>query len=121
MKSPHGEATPSKVWICGPILGAGKKGMEAFADARITLENLGYEVISPTDNEQIVRAGIAIVKFGKGVQDAFGEIFLQYMIYKLVEMIKCDYIYLLSGWDDAFESQIELLLATQIGMEALRD
>lgn len=93
-----------KVYISGPITGLPYKEIEkAFNEAEVMLQEKGYEVVNPLNNglprnstwREHMRAGLKL-------------------------LLDCDVIYMLDGWDNSKGAEIELKLAFDLCIKAIK-
>jgi hypothetical protein len=87
-----------RLYISGKITG-NEKYKEEFSDARIKLENAGYDVCDP-----------AAFEFPEDIPWADA------MKYDIIEMLKCDGIALLASWEESKGACIEAKLAKDLGI-----
>ena len=87
-----------KLYIAGPMTGYDDLNFPAFHQAKARLIEAGYEVVSPAD-----RGG--------------GEMsWAEYMKLDLKDMLDCDGIALLPGWEDSTGAGIEVDLGEILEM-----
>ena len=98
-----------KVFISGPMTGLSKEEYtRRFDDAEAMLKASGYKVINPSK--------FIICRYPK----LFG--FVSYrlgLLYDLLWLSTCDYIYLLDGWQDSNGSSTEEFFAFRTGIKRL--
>lgn len=93
-----------KVYLSGPITGREEKEYKAdFNNAELYLTGLGYDVINPT-SEVVIENGS----------------WEDYMKRDLVLLLRCDYIYLLDGWEYSKGARLEYNIACDVGITPLR-
>lgn len=85
------------------------KGM--FRTYQAQLEKEGYEVVNPLDV-----LACADNSCGEGPSDHTWECWLKY---DLIEMLKCDAIFMLPFWSRSRGARLEFSVATSVGMEVL--
>jgi len=84
------------VYISGPMTGYKDKNKQSFYEAEDFLRKLGFtDIINPAKLEQ------AKVDFSHA----------DYMRRDLVELLKCEYIYLLPGWENSKGATAEKFVA----------
>jgi hypothetical protein len=81
----------------------------AFAEAAKTMRGAGYEVVSPAELD--------------GAPPAAGEEkpWAEYMRRDLAELLKCDAILMLEGWENSTGARLELEVAQRLGMNVYID
>ena len=82
-----------KIYICGPISGQREESKKHFTDVEKQLIKKGYDVVNPHNIPH------------KDVDD-----WDQCMKEDIPEMLKCDMVFLLSGWWQSRGAQIEVNL-----------
>jgi hypothetical protein len=93
-----------KVYLSGPITGREEKDYKAdFNNTELYLTGLGYDVINPT-SEVVIENGS----------------WEDYMKRDLVLLLRCDYIYLLDGWEYSKGARLEYNIACDVGITPLR-
>lgn len=91
------------IYISGPISGRDlTERKETFAETRARLEAMGYGVCNPMDN------GLP--------EDASTREHMRRDIYMLMH---CDAIYMMKGWTHSKGCQVELEVATAIGLPVM--
>lgn len=93
-----------KVYISGPITGLLYEEVEkAFNEAEVRLQERGYEVVNPLKN-------------GLPRESTWNE----HMRADLKLLLDCDAIYMLDGWNNSKGAMIELKLAFDLCIPAIR-
>jgi|SRR5579872_6092898 len=92
-----------KVYIAGPMTGKPHHNFPAFDAAKQQLEALGYDVVSPADIDR---------RFGLTGDEYQGQlppgIYQQIMLVELYEILSCDFIVLIEGWEESKGADVEL-------------
>lgn len=93
-----------RVYLSGPMGGLPDHNFPAFARAAARLRDMNYEVVSPHE----------IKHKDNGVPGsiAWGD----YLRQDLIEMLTCDGIIIMPGWERSRGATLELHVATQVGM-----
>ena len=86
-----------RIYISGRIKGY-DGFLEHFAREQEVVEGLGYEVVNPCELGEM------------------GFTYEQYMKVDLQELLTCDAIYMLDGWENSSGARIEFVVATVCGM-----
>ena len=102
-----------KCYVAGPMTGYPGFNYKAFDDARDTLRDLGWDVISPADLD---RQNLDI-DFSKmeGTEDLsmYRHVFARQDIEALLQV---DAVYLLPGWQESTGAMNEARIATMLGV-----
>ena len=96
-----------KLYLAGPMRGYLSHNFPAFIEGAKTLRALGHEVWSPAEEE--LRKG-----FDPETDDA--DAFLEYMLQDLPELLKCDGIVMLGGWERSKGARLERHVAFEVGL-----
>lgn len=86
-------------YISGPMTGLPELNFPAFHEAAARLRAAGRTVINPAE-----------------ICTAVGLPWSDYMRKDLAELVKCDVIYLLPGWQWSRGARLELYVAEELGM-----
>lgn len=86
-------------YISGPMTGMPELNFPAFHDAAARLRAAGRTVINPAE-----------------ICTAIGLQWSDYMRKDLAELVKCDVIHMLPGWQQSKGARLELYVATELGM-----
>ena len=98
-----------KVFISGPMTGLSKEEYtRLFEDAETSLWAMGYKVINPS--KFLICRYPKLFRF---VNYRFG------LLYDLLWLSTCDYIYMLDGWQDSNGSSTEEFFASKTGIKRL--
>ena len=95
-----------KIYISGPITGLPNKNIEAFNTAAEKLRTLGFEVLNPFDLDQT------------GFNPE--ECWFKYLKRDLKEMLSCDALCLLPGWEESKGARLEIIVAIQLALPLFR-
>lgn len=90
------------VYLAGKMSGVPEWNFPAFNAKAEHLRELGWHVENPADN---------------GLTEGYR--WQDYMREALAQLVKCDYIYLLAGWETSRGAQLELHVAKQLGMTVM--
>lgn len=89
-----------KIYISGKISGTDLTETRArFAAAAKVTKRLGYEPVNPLEN-------------GLSEHDSWEA----HMLKDIIDLLQCNAIYMLQGWEDSKGARIEHYIATKIGM-----
>jgi hypothetical protein len=91
-----------RVYLAGPMTGLPHFNWDAFNAEATRLRSLGYEVENPAE--------------GHETQD---KSWLYYMRKAITQMLRCDMVGLLPGWEKSKGASIEANLAFDIGLHVL--
>lgn len=97
----------SPVYISGPITGIPGGNKEGFKDAEAYLTELGYECVNPRHLE---------IPFCLKVRPNQELLWAWMMKRSLFEMMECNSVVLLEGWEGSKGATIEHQLAVILGM-----
>lgn len=90
-----------KLYIAGPMTGLPESNYPAFNAAAARLRQLGYHVENPAENGEL-------------------KDWQEYMRAGIKQLISCDTIVMLEGWEKLKGATIEHYLAMQLGMTVWR-
>jgi hypothetical protein len=94
-----------KVYISGPITGIQSNNIHAFRDAEEKIRSMGMIPVVPHD-------------FFEGV-DTQNFVWEDYMKTCIKELMNCDAVVTIDGWNESRGAQIEVDLARKLGYEVL--
>lgn len=86
-----------KIYLSGPMTGIENNNFETFAAAAKDLREEGHEVINPA--EQINKSS-----------------WTEYMRHDIAELVKCDAVAVLLGWNKSKGAKIEVYIAEALGI-----
>lgn len=89
-----------KIYISGAITN-NPKYKEQFAEAEKKLVSLGHEVVNPAKNS--------------------ANTYKDYIDLGLFELMKCEAIYLLKGWQKSDGANLEYVYALTVGLQVLNE
>ena len=92
-----------KVYISGPMTGMKNHNREAFVEAERYLKNIGFSVFNPSNNP---------------TSDKFT--WEMYMKWDLKNMLDCDLIFMLDGWENSRGAKLEKYLADEMKIPELK-
>lgn len=93
-----------KIYLAGPMTGLPELNFPAFYAAAVRLRAEGHHVENPAENG------------ASAPQDARWE---DYMRLALAQLVRCQAIALLPGWEGSRGARIEINLALVLGMEVV--
>jgi hypothetical protein len=101
-----------RVYIAGPIAGHPNGNRAAFAAKALELRVAGHDVVNPHHVQPWFHHGDCPVGLpgGEGAEHTAPC----YMRSDLAEMLTCDAIYLLPGWEKSQGARIEFLVAVHV-------
>ena len=88
-----------KLYVAGPMTGLQDHNFPAFNHAAEQLRNTGYAVVNPADN---------------GAEP--GQSWLHYMRLDLAQMLTCDGVATLPGWQSSRGASLEVHVAHRLGL-----
>lgn len=91
----------TKLFVSGPMTGLPGYNLPRFREATVELESVGFEVVNPGR---------------RGVIDGYE--WSDYMRSAIRDLVDCDGVALLDGWQRSCGSQMEVGIADQLGMPA---
>ena len=101
-----------KVYIAGPISGMPDYNKIAFASMADKLRDAGFDVVNPHDTCR------KIVEEHEGSDK---ELWVKCMRADIKQLMDCDYITLLPGWEKSKGCRIEIALCRELGLEELKN
>ena len=101
-----------KVYIAGAVTGRdADEVLYDFTAAEQRLRNAGYCVVNPLT---VVGSGIA------GDNTSNGDVPWEYAMKKCIgELVKCDAMLLLPGWENSHGVKLEVVIAGELGIEII--
>lgn len=106
-----------RVYISGPMAGIENFNHKRFDEAAELLVERGYQVVNPADLDRTL--GLPQSDVG-GPWDVTAELRAWCLKGDIRQLVDCDAIVLLDGWEDSQGANIELLVARAIGLDVLR-
>ena len=101
-----------KVYIAGPISGMPDYNKIAFASMADKLRDAGFDVVNPHDTCR------KIVEEHEGSDK---ELWVKCMRADIKQLMDCDYITLLPGWEKSKGCRIEIALCRELGLKELKN
>lgn len=101
-----------KVYVAGPISGMPDYNRVAFAVMTDKLRKAGFEVVNPHETCR------SIVAEHEGTEK---ELWIKCMRADIKQLMDCDYITLLPGWERSKGCRIEIALCKELGLEELKN
>lgn len=90
---------PPKLYLCGPMTGIEHLNHPAFNQAALALRCWGYQVFNPAENGLPSDAPWAT-----------------HMRVDIVQLMQCEAVALLPGWENSKGAALETHIANQLGM-----
>ena len=97
-----------KIYIAGPMSGYPEYNFPAFYKAEETFKKHGYDVVNPA-SLNVVPEGVTVVS-----GDKYWKKFMQEDINQLMT---CDAIYMLHGWEKSKGASLEHHIAKELGLK----
>ena len=94
--------TPAAIYIAGPMTGIEEFNYPAFNAAAARLREKGYTVKNPAE-----------------INAERGLTWAEYMRRDIPELLQCDAIYLLPGWEQSKGVMLEWQIAKSLGMHII--
>lgn len=94
-----------RVYIAGPITGMKNNNRVAFAAAKERLNEAGYDAVNHQENEDETRPGWTYEAIMKD---------------DIINLMDCQYIYLLPGWDKSRGATLEKHVADVLGIRQVK-
>lgn len=104
-----------RVYIAGPMSGYPEHNFPAFERAILHLKNRGYLPVSP---HLIDPTHVGECRIGNGAKyrvGANGHMESCHLLADIKQLVHCDAIYMLKGWEASFGSELELTCAKRFG------
>ena len=96
---PLADSRKGRIYVAGPMTGYEDHNFPAFNDAADALRTAGHEVINPADHGLVPGAEWA-----------------DYLRADIALLSTCESVYLLRGWEKSKGAQLEVAIATSLGM-----
>lgn len=104
-----------KVYLSGPITGMPNNNIQEFKKYEEKFKNLNFEVINPHN----LFSGDEVELLEKCLEEkkiTFEEYHSHFMRRDIAEMMNCDFIAVLDGWEKSKGANIEVYIARNINM-----
>ena len=88
-----------RIYIAGPMSGIDSLNFPAFHEAAARLRGQGFEVVNPAE-----------------INPDHAMPWAECMRRDIAELVKCDAIYLLPGWENSKGANLERDIASRLGM-----
>lgn len=95
----------SRLYVCGPMSGLPEFNYPAFHGATERLAALGYDIENPADNQQDDTSPVPVWQ--------------QFMRLGVAQLVRCDGIALLDGWQKSRGASLEVFIGTQLGLTVM--
>lgn len=95
--------TKKLIYVAGPISGIPNDNREAFYEAQKILELLGFAVINVFEIQKC--------------QDTSKWGWIDYILFDLPYLVRCDMVFFLKGWEKSYGAIIEMLVAFKLGKD----
>lgn len=92
-----------KVYIAGPMSGFSDLNFPAFKEAAVELRKVGFDVINPAE------------------LNPSGDDYATCMRKDIAELITCDAVWLLPGWEKSKGARLEYQIAVILGLSVVRN
>ena len=99
------------IYCSGPMTGYKKANNPAFDRAAKRLRKKGFKVLSPPEED--------LKKFKKIPENPTPEFWQKVLRRDLKDMLRCDSIHLLKGWEKSKGATLEYMLAKELGMKVV--
>lgn len=103
---------PSKLYIAGPIANIHNGNREKFQEASLFVKNLGFETVVPFDIPPVEHPG-ELCPIGPIAGEHTAPCYIKS---DLIEMLKCDGVVFIPGWEYASGAMLEFQVAKGCGM-----
>lgn len=91
--------TPTRIYVAGPMIGLPEYNLPAFAAATLELQALGYDAVNPGR---------------RGADPA--KTWQDYMRTGIADLLTCDAVALLDGWERSQGATLEVHIAQHLAM-----
>lgn len=108
---------PIRVYISGPITGYPDANEEAFRAAAKALQARGHDTVVPHDIRPWAHNGVC----PRGYAAMAGHSSACYLRADIIEMLQCDVVVTLPGWEDSVGARTEVMTAMTCGMPVWLD
>jgi hypothetical protein len=100
-----------KIYLAGPMRGKPLCNFPAFDDAAKRLRDIGFTVFNPAERDR--------VEDGFDPATSQPRPFVEYMRIDLPQVMACDVLALLPGWENSKGAQLERHVARECGIPTL--
>jgi len=91
-----------RVYVCGPMAGYPDHNFPAFKQVTKRLRGLGFEVVCPTEVNPVPPTEEVV---------AGGERWIECLICDIKQMLDCEALYILDGWNKSSGATLEMMIA----------
>lgn len=98
-----------RIYISGPMTGIPEYNYPAFDRAAIVLSEHGYEPVNPAEISRVLECEFAEMNLTPNRFD--------YLRRDIAELVKCNGIFMLPGWQDSEGAKLEHTVALACGIE----
>lgn len=108
------EGSLGKVYVAGPMRGYPNFNFPAFDRAAAELRSQGWDVVSPAEHDRSVG-------FDETKADATPEFLVSAFAWDVEQILACDAVYFLPGWENSEGATLEHAVAKSTGKRILYD